>query len=88
MAVPNQPPVPDRLLAEYFDGRQARGQPVELVWSAHHLCLLRPGQPGPELVRVPHGQVQWSELTRHGLPQAHMDSGGSLRALDAAQWHA
>lgn len=88
MAVPSQPPVPDRLLAEYFDGRQARGQLVELVWSAHHLCLLRPGQPGVEWLRVPHSQVQWSELTRHGLPQAHMDGGGSLRALDAAQWHA
>lgn len=75
-------------MAEYFDGQQARGHLVLLEWTDDALCLRLPSPPHAVLRRIPHAQVQWSEPTRHGVPQAHVDGGGSLRALDAPQWQA
>ncbi|GAB4090172.1 M48 family metallopeptidase [Hydrogenophaga soli] len=81
-------PVPPRVLAEYFDGQQARGHLVLLEWTDDALCLRLPSPPHAVLRRIPHAQVQWSEPVRHGVPQAHVAGGGSLRALEAAPWHA
>lgn len=81
-------PSPSRVLAEYFDGQQARGHLVLLAWADDALCLCLPSPPHAVMRRIPHAQVQWSEPARHGVPQAHVVGGGSLQALDATQWHA
>lgn len=66
----------------YFDGR---------VSTAHEVSLCREGQtlrltgPGIDLA-VPLSQVSWPERTRHGARLAHLASGGSIQALNNAEW--
>ena len=44
--MPNQPPVPDRLLAEYLMAAVPVANWRSWWWSAHHLCSLRPASRG------------------------------------------
>jgi predicted Zn-dependent protease len=76
------------LLVHYFDGQHARPVQGLLRWSAQSLTLHAAQEPHAVLAQWKHSEVQWPERTRHGLPVAHLQGGGSLQALDAARWNA
>lgn len=71
-----------QLSAAYFDGLTARAQPV-LMWLEPGMLQLS----GAGLIRqVPLIKVQWSERTRHGARMAHFADGGTIQAVNAADW--
>jgi Zn-dependent protease with chaperone function len=76
------------LLVLYFDGRHARPVQGLLRWNAQSLTLHETQEPNALIAQWTHGQVQWPERTRHGLPTAHLQGGGSLQAVDGAVWNA
>ena len=71
--------------ATWYDGRSARGRPVQATVEGGTLWLL--GDDGQR-----HGvalrQVQWPERTRHGQRVAQLAGGGSLAFADAAAFDA
>lgn len=77
------------ITATWYDGRSARGRPVQATLDGGTLWLQ--GDDGQR-----HGvalrQVQWPERTRHGQRVAQIEGGGSLAFADAAAfdawWHA
>lgn len=73
---------PATLDAQYFDGRSARAQPVQLRLDGDELVLS--GAFGER--RYPQRQVQWPERVRHGQRQAHLPDGGVLSSTDARAW--
>ncbi len=84
------------LQAEYFDGLSARARPVQLRIAQGHLHIEPEADPananataaaGPAL-RLPLTELRWPERTRHGGRVAHINGGGSVRALDAGAWDA
>ena len=71
-----------QLSVAYFDGLTARAQPV-LMWVEPGMLQLS----GAGLIRqVPLNKVQWSERTRHGARLAHFSDGGTIQAVNAADW--
>jgi predicted Zn-dependent protease len=72
----------------YFDGLHARPAQGLLRWSAQSLGLHEVQAPNAVIAQWTHGEVQWPERTRHGLPVAHLQGGGTLQALDSAAWNA
>ena len=72
------------LAANYFDGVSARAQRVQLRIQAGVMLVDGDGV----ALRLPLGQVQWPERTRHGARVAHFRSGGSVQALAASAWDA
>lgn len=71
-----------QLSVAYFDGLTARAQPV-LMWVERGMLQLS----GPGLIRqVPLNKVQWSERTRHGARLAHFTDGGTIQAVNPADW--
>jgi Zn-dependent protease with chaperone function len=76
------------LLVLYFDGQHARPVQGLLRWNAHALTLHETQEPNAEIAQWTHGEVQWPERTRHGLPVAHLKGGGSLQAVDGGLWNA
>ena len=80
------------LPAEYFDGLSARARRVRLRIAHGHLHIepdddAAAAPAGPAL-RLPLTEVRWPERTRHGGRVAHINGGGSVRALDAGAWDA
>jgi predicted Zn-dependent protease len=69
-----------RIAATWFDGRQARGQPVQ-VWLDGAVLHLQ-DELGHAHTLAAAG-VQWPERTRHGQRLAHLPGGGSLAFADA-----
>lgn len=75
---------PAQMTVDYFDGRSARAQPVQLQWAGDELLIT-----GVNLVRrVPAREIQWPERTRHGARTAHLPDGGSLHSADSTAWDA
>jgi Zn-dependent protease with chaperone function len=72
----------------YFDGQHARPVQGLLRWDPKSLTLHDNQAPHAVLAQWAHGDVQWPERTRHGIPVAHLQGGGSLQALDGALWNA
>ncbi|WP_052162672.1 M48 family metallopeptidase [Aquabacterium sp. NJ1] len=71
-----------QLSVAYFDGLTARAQPV-LMWVEPGMLQLS----GAGLIRqVPLNKVQWSERTRHGARMAHFADGGTIQAVNPADW--
>jgi hypothetical protein len=66
--------------ADFFDGRSAAPQRVQLEVDHGDLLLVQPGIP-PR--RVPLRSLQWPERTRHGLRLLHLPDGGVLQSFDA-----
>ena len=75
------PPV---LVASYFDGINARAQPVTLQVQGD---VLRLTGEGIDLALDLHA-VSWPERTRHGVRVAHFKGGGCVQSGDAAAWDA
>ncbi len=87
-------PRPD-LAADWFDGSSARAVRVTLRIDGDTLQIERDdhGGDGVEggdgvVQRVPVSAVRWPERTRHGARVAHLRAGGSVHALDTADWDA
>lgn len=80
----NPDSAPPTVAADYFDGVSARARRVRLHIADGKLRI------AGETVSssVPTQDVKWPERTRHGLRTAHLRDGGSLQALDAAEWDA
>lgn len=77
-------PDADALEAEYFDGQSARAQRVRLRFVGPLLQIR-----GDGITRdVPARGVDWGERTRHGRRNGQLRDGGTLLALDAADWDA
>ncbi len=72
------------LAASYFDGTHAGEQPVELQWTGKDLLLRGPGFER----RVPAGELQWPEPSRHGMRVLHLARGGAIQCADGAAWDA
>ncbi len=72
------------LEAEYFDGRSARAQAVQLRWVGPMLQI-RGEAVSRDLSRA---DVTWGERTRHGRRSAHFRDGGTVLARNAADWDA
>lgn len=72
------------LPASYFDGINARAQPVSLQVQGPALRVTG------ELIDVALDlrDVTWPERTRHGIRVAHFKGGGSVQSADAAAWDA
>ncbi len=66
----------------YFDGQVSAAHEVKLSRKGQAILLAGPGI----ALEVPVLQVTWPERTRHGLRVAHLRSGGSVQALDNAEW--
>ena len=73
------------LAAEWFDGSSARAVRVTLRIDGDTLRIERDDGVAQS---VPLSAVRWPERTRHGARVAHLREGGSLHALDAADWDA
>jgi predicted Zn-dependent protease len=65
--------------ALYFDGRSARGQPVQLRIEGDELVA-----DGETPRRWPLADATWPERTRHGQRVVQLRGGGALQAADAA----
>ena len=80
------------LPAEYFDGLSARARRVRLHIAHGHLHIEpdddSAAAPASPALRLPLTEVRWPERTRHGGRVAHINGGGSVRALDAGAWDA
>ena len=72
------------LPAEYFDGVSARARPVLLHVADRTLHVEGDGLS----LQLPFAEVRWPERTRHGARVAHFSNGGSVQALNAADWDA
>nr|WP_315240380.1 M48 family metallopeptidase [uncultured Albidiferax sp.] len=79
MAAPTLP-----LSVTYFDGLQARAQPVSLQIADGALHITGDGIAR----RVPLPDVRWPERTRHGMRVTHLADGGELHCTDSAAWDA
>jgi predicted Zn-dependent protease len=73
---------PLRLQTVYFDGRQARAQPVEIYIADGQLHV--EGTPMP--LDVPVAQVRWAERQRHGQRLSELPGGGQLSHADGPAW--
>lgn len=72
------------LAVDYFDGRQARPQPVTLRVVGPELLIA-----GPELALcVPVARVRWAERQRHGVRLSYLPDHGMLSTPDSAAWDA
>jgi Zn-dependent protease with chaperone function len=75
-------PASPRIPARYFDGHSGAVHEV-LLWCEGEMLQIA----GKTLMRqAPLRQVQWPERTRHGPRLAHLPGGGSVQALESAQW--
>ena len=72
------------LSASYFDGINARAQPVALQLQGQVLRLTGAGIDLALDVR----DLEWPERTRHGIRVAHFKGGGSVQSDDTAAWDA
>lgn len=72
------------LQADYFDGRSARAQPVQLWLDGAALVI----DTGAAQHRHPIRRVAWPEPTRHGQRLAHLPDGGVVSTTDASAWDA
>ncbi len=72
------------LAATYFDGLQARAQPVTLQVADGALHIIGKGLDR----RVALPDVRWPERTRHGVRVTHLEGGGELHCVDSAAWDA
>lgn len=72
--------------ADYFDGRQARAQPVHIAMVDGGLELF--DDLGKVLRRIARHDIQWPERQRHGPRVAHFHSGGMVHCNDHAAWDA
>ncbi|MBI2734546.1 MAG: hypothetical protein HYX44_14965 [Aquabacterium sp.] len=73
---------PHQLAVAYHDGLTARAHAM-LMWVEGGMLQLS----GPGLIRqVPLSKVHWSERTRHGTRMAHFHDGGTVQAVNAADW--
>jgi len=79
---PHNSPASGAIQVLYFDGRVSTAHEVSLSRHGPTLQLAGPGI----ALTVPVSQVSWPERTRHGLRQAHLASGGSIQALNNADW--
>jgi len=104
--VPDAPTPPgfpssEGLPALFFDGRSARGRPVQLhladgvLWALEAAPTLAgapvaepAAEPAPVVGRWPLADLVWPERTRHGQRVVQLDSGGSLQCSDAAAFDA
>ena len=75
---------PAALTVDYFDGQQARPQPVRLVVQQGRLHIDGEGI----ALQVPVRQVSWPERQRHGARQAYLPGHGMLSHADATAWDA
>lgn len=75
---------PPRCAADYFDGLQARAQPVTLMVRERLLHI----DGDAVALRVPVRRVNWPERQRHGERQAYLPGKGMLSCTDAAAWDA
>lgn len=73
------------LRAQWYDGRHARSQEVELSLAGPELVLALPA--GGER-RYPRRSVTWPERTRHGVRQLLLPDGGVVELPDAQAWEA
>ena len=78
------PAAPTQITADYFDGRSARAQAVQLRLAGDQLSITN----GSLALSVPARSVQWPERTRHGPRVAQLPNGGSLQCADAQAWDA
>lgn len=78
---------PSSLEVLYFDGESARGRPALMRWGAQAIELHGTQAPHAWIATIPHADIEWPERTRHGLPVAHLQAGGSLQASDAQAWN-
>lgn len=70
------------LAASYFDGLQARAQPVTLHIADGGLHIV-----GDGVARnVPLSAVRWPERTRHGLRVTQLADGGEIHCANHADW--
>jgi len=69
--------------ADYFDGMQARAQPVRLRVADGFLCM-----EGSVTKRLPLREVQWAERTRHGVRITVLPGGASLQCGRGGEWDA
>ncbi len=74
----------DTLAADYFDGVSARARRVQLRITGPALHVTGDNMS----LQLPLAEVQWPERTRQGARAAHFENGGSVQALDAADWDA
>ena len=72
------------LSATYYDGLQARAQPVLLHVADGALHIT--GEGIARRVALPN--VHWPERTRHGVRVTHLAEGGELHCTDSAAWDA
>lgn len=71
-----------RLMVDYFDGHSAQAHRVSM-WVDGPMLILS----SVELFKqIPLNHVRWSERTRHGARQAHLEDGSTLQAVDARLW--
>lgn len=70
------------LAVEYFDGHQARAQPVRLRLAGRRLHIEGEGVSR----EVDIGRIDWPERQRHGPRVAHLQEGGALHCADSAAW--
>lgn len=75
------------IAALHFDGRSARGQPVQLRIDDGQLWAQADDGLSPPL-RWPLKAVTWPERTRHGQRVVQLPDGGSLQVADAAAFDA
>lgn len=76
------------LLVLYFDGQHASPARGLLRRSANSWTLHEVQAPHAVIAQWTHSDVQWPERTHHGVPVAHLKSGGSLQAVDSHLWNA
>lgn len=72
------------LAATYFDGVSAQPHAVLLQLTPEGLQIQGQGL----ALRIPLGQVQWPERSRHGKRMAFIRSGGLVQCDDAPAWDA
>lgn len=75
---------PPRCAADYFDGLQARAQPVTLTVRGRQLHIDGEGV----ALQVPVRRVSWPERQRHGARHAYLPGQGMLSCADAGAWDA
>lgn len=72
----------DSLAVDYFDGQQARAQPVRVRLDGRTLHI-----EGEGLRRdVDIDRIDWPERQRHGQRVAHLQEGGALHCADSVAW--
>ncbi|HSI55970.1 MAG TPA: M48 family metallopeptidase [Ideonella sp.] len=72
------------LAADYFDGQQARAQPVSLQIDGGELVIGGLALPR----RIPVAQVRWAERQRHGVRLSYLPGESLLSVADGPAWDA